>query len=134
MDDLTLDEALEELESAEDFLNYFGIAFDPAVVHVNRLHILQRYHNYLARAGELPEAEAARRGIYAELLGRAYKDFVESDALTEKVFKVFHMHEPQTAFVPLASITLAAKPAPAAGGCGCGGTGMCHSSEAALRS
>jgi nitrogenase-stabilizing/protective protein len=104
------------------------------VVQVNRLHILQRYHNYLAQAGALPEAEDARRAVYTELLTRAYQDFVTSDALTEKVFKVFHMHEPQTAFVPLSSITLA--PAcrhPAAEGCGCGNTGSCHSSEAALR-
>lgn len=132
MDDLTLEEALEELESAEDFLNYFGVPFDASVVHVNRLHILQRYHNYLAQAGEMPTSEDARRAAYAALLSRAYQDFVESDALTEKVFKVFRMHEPQTAFVPLSSITLAA-PA-VAGGCGCGGSGSCHSSEAALRS
>ena len=45
--DLTLD--LEELVSAEDFLNYFDIAFDQTVVHVNRLHILQRFHNYLTK-------------------------------------------------------------------------------------
>ncbi len=135
MDDLTLDEALDELESAEDFLNYFGVPFDASVVHVNRLHILQRYHNYLAQAGELPAAEEARRAVYTGLLSRAYQDFVESDALTEKVFKVFRMHEPQTAFVPLSSITLATVPAaPVAGGCGCGGGGGCHSSEAALRS
>ena len=134
MDDLTLDEAMEELESAEDFLNYFGVAFDPAVVHVNRLHILQRYHNYLTQAGALPESEAAQRAVFTALLTRAYQDFVESDALSEKVFKVFHMHEPQTAFVPLSSITIAATPAPVTGGCGCGGTGACHSSEAALRS
>jgi nitrogenase-stabilizing/protective protein len=135
MDDLNLDEALEELESAEDFLNYFGIEFDPAVVHVNRLHILQRYHNYLAQAGVAPVDEASRRARYAALLARAYQDFVASDALTEKVFKVFHMHEPQTAFVPLSSITLAT-PATAAsdGGCGCGGKGACHSSAAALHS
>ncbi|MBI5331463.1 MAG: nitrogenase-stabilizing/protective protein NifW [Betaproteobacteria bacterium] len=132
MDDLTLDEALDDLESAEDFLNYFGIAFDPAVVHVNRLHILQRYHNYLARAGALPQAEAPRREAYAAHLARAYQDFVQSDALTEKVFKVFHMHEPQTAFVPLSAIAVAARPEAAAGGCGCGGKGMCHSSQAAL--
>jgi nitrogenase-stabilizing/protective protein len=31
---------------------------------------------------------------------------VKSDALTEKVFKVFHMHEPQTKFVPISSITV----------------------------
>jgi nitrogenase-stabilizing/protective protein len=133
MDDLTLDEALEDLESAEDFLNYFGVGFDPAVVHVNRLHILQRYHNYLAQAGVLPVDEAARRAQYSALLARAYQDFVASDALTEKVFKVFHMHEPQTAFVPLTAITRAAAPAPANGGCGCGGKGACHSSEAALQ-
>jgi hypothetical protein len=48
MDDFECD--LDELESAEDFLNYFGVAFDPAVVHVNRLHILQRFHDYLARS------------------------------------------------------------------------------------
>lgn len=105
MDDLTLDEAMEELVSAEDFLNYFEIEFDPSVVHVNRLHILQRYHDYLAKT-TLPDVEAARRVIYATLLRQAYQDFVISDALTEKVFKVFHMHEPQTKFVPISSITV----------------------------
>jgi nitrogenase-stabilizing/protective protein len=105
MDELTLDEAMEELVSAEDFLTYFGIEFDPSVVHVNRLHILQRYHNYLAKT-TLPDVEAARRVIYATLLQQAYQDFVKSDALTEKVFKVFHMHEPQTKFVPISSITV----------------------------
>jgi len=39
---------LDELESAEDFLDYFGVAYEPSVVHVNRLHILQRYHDYLS--------------------------------------------------------------------------------------
>ncbi len=105
MDELTLDEALEELVSAEDFLNYFGIEYDPAVVQVNRLHILQRFHNYLAKA-TLSENEEARRVVYTTLLQQAYQDFVKSDALTEKVFKVFHMHEPQVKFVPISSITV----------------------------
>jgi nitrogenase-stabilizing/protective protein len=133
MDDLTLDEAMEELVSAEDFLEYFGIAFDPAVVHVNRLHILQRFHDYIAKAGDLPAAEATRRDLFEVLLNRAYNDFVASDALTEKVFKVFHMHEPQTAFVPIVSIGRAQPVAHAdTGGCGCGNKGPCHSSQAAL--
>jgi nitrogenase-stabilizing/protective protein len=105
MDKLTLDEAMEELVSAEDFLDYFGIAHEPAVVQVNRLHILQRFHNYLAKA-TLSEDEAARRVVYTTLLQQAYQDFVKSDALTEKVFKVFHMHEPQVKFVPISSITV----------------------------
>ena len=105
MDELTLDEALEDLVSAEDFLDYFGIAYDAPVVQVNRLHILQRFHNYLGKT-TLPETEAARREVYVAALQQAYQDFVKSDALTEKVFKVFHMHEPQTKFVPLSSITV----------------------------
>ena len=104
-DDLTLDEALEELSSTEDFLNYFGIEYERSVVQVSRLHILQRFHDYLARTA-LPEVEAARRVIYTTLLQQAYRDFVESDALTEKVFKVFHMHEPQVKFVQLSEITI----------------------------
>lgn len=105
MDELTLDEAMDDLVSAEDFLDYFGIEYDASVVQVNRLHILQRYHNYLGKS-VLPEVEAARRVIHTTLLQQAYQDFVKSDALTEKVFKVFHMHEPQTKFVPLSSITV----------------------------
>jgi nitrogenase-stabilizing/protective protein len=105
MDELTLDEAMEELVSAEDFLNYFGIEFDPAVVQVNRLHILQRFHNYLGKT-TLSEEESTRRVVYTTLLTQAYQDFVTSDALTEKVFKVFHMHEPQVKFVPVSSITV----------------------------
>ena len=105
MNDLTLDEVLEELSSAEEFLQYFGIEYDPAVVHVNRLHILQRFHDYLVQAGDmLPANEEACRRIYATLLKNAYDDFVKSDALTEKVFKVFHMHKPQTGFVALDDI------------------------------
>lgn len=134
MDELTLDEALEDLSAAEEFLEYFGIAFDARTVQVNRLHILQRFHDYIAKADCMPQDDAQRRAAYARLLQQAYDDFVQSDALTEKVFKVFHMHEPQTTFVPLAEIMLnkAGAPAPAAGGCGCGSSGgTCSSSTVA---
>lgn len=130
MSDLTLDEAMDELESAEDFLDYFAVPYEPATVHVNRLHILQRFHNYIVEAG--PTDEASRHATYKHLLARAYQDFVVSDALTEKVFKVFHMHEPQTVFVPLTAIGRAEPAAPDHGECGCGGKGACHSSQAAL--
>ena len=78
MDDtLTLAEAMEDLVSAEDFLDYFEVPYDPAVVHVNRLHILQRFHDYLAKqAPNLPPDEEQQRGIYRLWLERAYQDFV----------------------------------------------------------
>ncbi len=78
-----LDE-LAEMTSAEDFLNYFFITFDPAIVQVNRLHILKRFHDYLR------QTSPTDWDGYAGCLKQAYQDFVHSDALTEKVFKVFH--------------------------------------------
>jgi nitrogenase-stabilizing/protective protein len=76
---------LEDLESAEDFLNYFDIPYDASVVHVNRLHILQRFHDYLAKQepGKAPNPDA-----YRKWLTQAYEDFTKSDALTERVFSV----------------------------------------------
>ncbi len=106
MSDLTLVEEMEELSSAEDFLDFFEVEYEAKVVFVNRLHIMQRFHDYLEKAGDsLPsDDEPAMRETYKQLLTQAYQDFVNSDAVTEKVFKVFHMHGPQTTFVPLDQI------------------------------
>jgi nitrogenase-stabilizing/protective protein len=104
MTESELDLDLEELSSAEDFLDYFDIDYQASVVHVNRLHILQRFHDYLADVEEMPDGEAARFQLHAELLKAAYQDFVKSDAVTEKVFRVFRMHEPQEVFVPLTDL------------------------------
>ncbi len=102
---MSLEEDLESLESAEEFLDYFELEYDAGIVQVNRLHILQRFHDYLAKGEQaLPDGDDAKREVYKSLLARAYQDFVESDALTEKVFKVFHMHEPQTTFVPVGDL------------------------------
>ena len=106
MSESELELDMDELQSAEDFLEYFSIDYDQKVVHVNRLHILQRFHDYIAQAGELPENEGKLRALYKDLLQGAYEDFVKSDALTEKVFKVFHMHEPQQTFVPLGNLKI----------------------------
>lgn len=101
MPESELDLDFEELSSAEDFLQYFGVPFEPAVVQVNRLHIMQRFHDYIDGHTDWPEDDDGRSAVFRTLLVRAYEDFVTSDAQTEKVFKVFHMNEPQTTFVPV---------------------------------
>lgn len=81
---------LKSLSSANEFLEFFGIAYDERVVHVNRLHILKRFYQYLHRADDLAglnEIDLFRR--YREFLMQAYQDFTTSNAATEKVFKVF---------------------------------------------
>lgn len=100
-----LDEALEELESAEDFLDFFDVGYDPGVVQVNRLHILQRFHNHLAQQeADLPSACEARFAFYQQLLGQAYQSFVGSSAQQEKVLKIFRRGKPGSGFVSLDSI------------------------------
>lgn len=86
---------LTDLVSAEDFLDYFGIAYDPAVVRVSRLHILQRFHNYLA-AEPMAATASAEAERYARCLQQAYQDFVDSDPQTEKVFAVFRRQSGET--------------------------------------
>ncbi len=100
-----LEDELEELSSAEDFLQFFAIDADPAVVFVNRLHILQRFHDYLEKDTEGPGAGEDWHGYYARHLRAAYEDFVGSDARTEKVFKIFQDQQPKKpVFVPLESL------------------------------
>jgi nitrogenase-stabilizing/protective protein len=88
MDSLT--QRLKALSSAEDFLQFFGVPYDERTVHVNRLHILKRFYQYLHKAeglAGLDDVELFRR--YRELLVQAHQDFVSSTAAKEKVFKVF---------------------------------------------
>jgi nitrogenase-stabilizing/protective protein len=99
---------MEELCSAEEFLDYFCVPYEPRVVQVNRLHILQRFHDYLEMTKDnMPQEEDAQRAFYAEWLEKAYTDFVNSDARREKVFKVFRRMGPQqSAVVPLSDLML----------------------------
>jgi nitrogenase-stabilizing/protective protein len=60
------------------------------VVHVNRLHILKRFNQYLNRTPVTEDMdEATAWNTCKALLTRAYEDFVHSTASREKVFKVF---------------------------------------------
>jgi nitrogenase-stabilizing/protective protein len=82
---------LQELVSVEDFLDFFEIEYDPQIAQVNRLHILQRFHDYLnTETTHLAPDSASQRTFYHACLERAYQDFVHSCALNEKVFRVFH--------------------------------------------
>ncbi len=94
---------LMQLSTAEEFLAFFAIRFDQAVVNVSRLHILKRFYQYLNRESGLDALdEAALFTRYRTLLARAYDDFVQSTPAQEKVFKVFQDAEGRT--VSLAAV------------------------------
>lgn len=105
----TLAQELKDLESAEAFFEYFDLAFDARTLNVSRLHILQRFNQYLSRAGGIESFEPAlARERCRELLSAAYQDFTASSGIEQKVFRVFQRaHGEQR--VPVARIARAGK-------------------------
>ncbi|MGO9037146.1 MAG: nitrogenase-stabilizing/protective protein NifW [Steroidobacteraceae bacterium] len=95
---------MRDLSSAEEFFEYLSLPYDAAVLHVNRLHILKRFNQYLeVHKPEMVDADCAVQfGAYRALLARAYEDFVRSTPAQEKVFKVFQ--DAQGAHVGLESL------------------------------
>jgi nitrogenase-stabilizing/protective protein len=96
------------LSSAEEFLDFLKVPYDPQVVRVNRLHILKRFHDYIGQSGLPGELDSVALGdAYARALAQAYGDFVASNAVTEKVFKVFQRAESskKASFVPLTAVS-----------------------------
>lgn len=81
---------LNDLSAAEEFFDFFAVPYEPSVVHVNRLHILKRFHQYLRTTPGLWEKDAEQQwNTCRQQLLRAYDDFVRSSPAREKVFKVF---------------------------------------------
>lgn len=86
----TLQTDLAGLSSAEEFFEYFALPYDRAILNVSRLHILKRFNQYLAKAGGLDKL--AGRDAYSrcrEFLAQAYRDFLTSSGIEEKIFRVF---------------------------------------------
>jgi nitrogenase-stabilizing/protective protein len=101
-------DTLTGLSSAEEFLDFLKVPYDPQVLRVNRLHILKRFHDYIDQSGLPGDMDsAALSQAYARALEHAYLDFVTSNAVTEKVFKVFQQADSRrkASFVPLTSVS-----------------------------
>ena len=81
-----------KLINAEDYFDFFQIEYDQKVVNINRLHILQKFSEYIneidGNNSELNDYD--RLGKYSEALQQAYQVFIESTPQQEKLFKVFH--------------------------------------------
>lgn len=85
-----------DLSSAEDYCEFFGIDFDPAVLSSKRLAVLQRFHDLLpANWSTLQYTEL--RALFA----LAYSTMIDSTARDEKLFKIF---KPLVVGIPLNAI------------------------------
>ncbi len=103
-------ERIQQFSAAEEFLDFFGIEYQPAVVHVNRLHILKRFNQYLGKT-PIPDDmdEAAAWEACKKLLAQAHDDFVSSTAAKEKVFKVFQEQDGKSISLDSMKISLSTR-------------------------
>lgn len=81
-----------KITDAEQYFEFFKLPYDPKVVNVNRLHILQKFSQFVKQINtnspDLSEAEKLDR--YREALEQAYDVFTTSSPLEQKLFKVFN--------------------------------------------
>jgi nitrogenase-stabilizing/protective protein len=86
----TLDE-FRQLTDAEQYFDFFQLAYDPTLVNVNRLHILKQFANQIREIDQrLPELEPMERlQRYRTALLDAYSVFTHSSGVEQKLFKVF---------------------------------------------
>ncbi|MGJ3252421.1 MAG: nitrogenase-stabilizing/protective protein NifW [Elainellaceae cyanobacterium] len=78
------------LSTAEEYLQFFGLSYDPQIVNVNRLHILRKFSGLVReidRDASLNDTE--RLAQYRVALQDAYVLFLTSSPLEQKLFKVF---------------------------------------------
>jgi nitrogenase-stabilizing/protective protein len=103
-------ERIQQFSAAEEFLDFFGIDYQPEVVHVNRLHILKRFNQYLGRT-PIPDDmdENTAWDTCKQLLTRAHDDFVSSSAAQEKVFKVFQEQDGKSISLDSMKISLSTR-------------------------
>ena len=80
------------LVDAEEYFEFFDLPYDPQIVSVNRLHILQKFSQLIQsserEAAELSEAEKLNQ--YRTALQQAYNLFLTSTPVEQKLFKVFN--------------------------------------------
>lgn len=104
---MTVLEQLSKLSSAEDFFRYLDVPYDPAVLNVARLHILRRMGDNLRHAAAEPD-HGKTVAYFRGHLEQAYKDFVSSSPIEERVFKV-HKDAIRSAVPPLVRLSIPGK-------------------------
>ncbi len=71
---MTLRDALEAVETAEEIFALFGLEFDERVLRIHRLRVIKRFSREVAaiEATSTPGDETERWGRYAAALQRAH--------------------------------------------------------------
>ena len=80
------------MTDAEQYFEFFELDYDAQVVNINRLHILKKFSQSLEEIDNkfVEAAEAEKLSFYREALETSYATLQTSNAIEQKLFKVFH--------------------------------------------
>lgn len=80
-----------QITDAEAYFEFFGLAYDPQIVNINRLHILRKFSQLIADADQssAEQSEQQQLQTYRQALQAAYSVFTISSSVEQKLFKVF---------------------------------------------
>ncbi|MBF1999416.1 MAG: nitrogenase-stabilizing/protective protein NifW [Synechococcales cyanobacterium C42_A2020_086] len=79
-----------QITDAEQYFEFFDLPYDPSLVNINRLHILQKFSNLIKTLDTSGMNEAEKLQEYKFALQQAYEVFLVSNSLEQKLFKVFN--------------------------------------------
>jgi nitrogenase-stabilizing/protective protein len=81
-----------QIVDAEQYFEFFDLPYDAKVVNINRLHILRKFSQFVQNidAGSTTTTQEERLEEYKAALQQAYAVFLNSNALEQKLFKVFN--------------------------------------------
>ncbi|MFG1208517.1 nitrogenase stabilizing/protective protein NifW [Xanthobacter flavus] len=99
---MSIIDKLKSLHSAEEFFEVLQVEYQPEVLQVLRLHILRRMGQYLVSAEFDGMSEEEIYSAAQTMLGQAYADFIASNPMAERVFKVLKEHDPNRPAAPAA--------------------------------
>ncbi|MCL1490969.1 MAG: nitrogenase-stabilizing/protective protein NifW [Pseudanabaena sp. Salubria-1] len=82
----------QKLTDAEQYFEFFELDYDAQVVNINRLHILKKFSQSLEEIDNklVEAAEEQKLSLYREALENSYATLQNSNAIEQKLFKVFH--------------------------------------------
>jgi nitrogenase-stabilizing/protective protein len=102
----------ERCTDAEDYFDFLGVPYDPAVLAVSRLHILKRFAADVAaidadRGPIESDVDLGRRlAAYRAALAAAHDTFMTTGPLDHRLFKVLVDHAPESnRIVPVETLT-----------------------------
>ena len=97
-------DTLNGLSAAEEFFSALDVSFDQSILNISRLHILKRFNEYIEKSNLEDIDHNMKFEVCRDALTRAYNDFIKSNGVKERVFKVFNHESSFSGFVPIDSL------------------------------